>query len=256
MEKIKDKIKLIIDTKAFHICVIILIITVLILIAVRVIMQYEEKGETNIPFNIAKINIISSSIGENVEGESQTTWNINISQNNDIYVYIEKNQSYPKEEVIKSVVLDNFDIQRKSNQGVSRIYKPDSMSEKELFKNTEENSVESLEFIGETQSNIKNMKMSNQGDMIYFRYCNKDVAKYESNDEEINHNELLKKAGISEDLLQTKVTFDLTMNLVSNKKFKTTITLDLPIKGITEKGTVSEEKTDLSNLVFKRENIK
>ena len=254
MDKIKDRIKLIVDSKIFHICVVIGIIAILIFIAVKVIWKYETQGETNMPFNISKINVISSSIGENAEGESQTTWNMNICQNNDIYIYIDKNENYNEEnEVIKSVVLDNFDIQRNTEQGEAKIYKPDLASEKEFFKNIDENSVKTLEFIGDTESNIKNMQMSNQGDMIYFRYCNKDIAKYEANDEEIKHDDLLKKAGVSEESLKTNLSFDFIINLASNKKFKTRMTLELPINGVVEKGTTSEEKTDFSNLVFKRQ---
>lgn len=252
MGKIKDRIKLIIDTKTFHISVIIIIIAILIFIGIKVIIQYNEQGETNMPFEISKINIVSSTIGENAQGESQTRWNIDVSQNNDIYIYIDKNKNYEKEEIIKSVIIDNFEIEKKTEIGTSKIYKPDSSSEKVLFKNVEENSVQSLEFTGATNSDIKNLQMSNQGDMIYFRYCNKNIANYSSDDEEINHSELLKKLSISEDTLETNLKFDLTMNLNSNKGLKTTINLKLPINGIVEKGTTTLEKTDLTDLIFKR----
>ena len=133
------------------------------------------------------------------------------------------------------------------------IYKPDSQEEKVIFKNKEENKVQNLEYLGDLESNLKQLKISNQGGVIAFRVSNDNLTKYTTNDDEVNHSELLKKAGITEETLKEKISFDLKINLESGKEYKTTVTIDLPVEGVVENGTASKEITDLEDIVFKRE---
>ena len=102
------------------------------------------------------------------------------------------------------------------------------------------------------ESDIKNLKISNQGGLIVFRYANDKISEYISNDDEINHSELLKKSNITEEDLKAKITFDLTIKIETGKEYKANISLDMPIQGVIEKGTVSNEITDLTDIVFKR----
>ena len=103
---------------------------------------------------------------------------------------------------------------------------------------------------------MKNLKITNQGGLIVFRFANQGIAQYEKGEvvegEETNYNELLKQANVNEEDLQANVQFDLTIKLQSLKSFKGTISLDLPLKNIVEEGTVSEEITDTQQFVFKR----
>lgn len=253
MDKFIDKIKVIVNRKSFHFCVIILIILVLVGITGFIIMKYKDEGETNMPFNISKINIISSSSGENSANPNpDARWNIDVSQNNDIYVYIEKNEGYEGTEVIDTVTFDNFNFETTPKIGELKIYKPDSNSDKALFKNIDEDIVDELTYTGSTSSNLKDLEISNQGDMIYFRICNKNIAKYVSNDDEINYNDLLKKTNVQETDLETDMNFDVTINLKSHKSFSTKVSLQIPADGVVEKGTTSNEIKDTQNYVFKR----
>ena len=255
MRKFKKALKKLIDSKAFHISIISIIIIALIAVAVVIILRYNVEGEKEIPFEISKINVISSSSGEEMENVAEPArWNLNISQNNDFYIYIEKNQNYKgrKEEVIQSIDIENFEINRQKEVGEIKLYKPDPESEKELFKNTEQNEIQKIEYKGAPESNIKKLEMSNQGDLIYFRFTNKDIKEYASNDEELNYGDLLKKAEIPEEDLKATIKFDLTINLVSRKSFKTTITAELPVKGVVEESTASGEIIDVNKLIFKR----
>ena len=52
------------------------------------ILNYDEKGETNMPFKVSKISIVSTVNGQDVEN-SEAKWDINVIQNNDVYIYIE-----------------------------------------------------------------------------------------------------------------------------------------------------------------------
>lgn len=216
------------------------------------ILDYNENGETNMPFNISKISIISTSEGIDKESEGNK-WAFNINQNNDIFIYIKKNNGYGKTETIKSIVLNNFQINKQNENGEMKILKPDTESEIQIFTNKEENVENSLEFVAGTESNFKNLQISNQGDKLAFRYSNVNVASYESNEEEeINHAELLKKAGVTMEDLAGTLSFDIIISLDSGKVFKGTINLSLPVGDIIENTKESIEITDFSDVVFKR----
>ena len=100
---------------------------------------------------------------------------------------------------------------------------------------------------------MKNLKITNQGGIVAFRCSNNGITQYISNDEEINHNDLLKKANITQEELQAHIEFDLYIKLHTLKTYKTTIFLDLPLEGVIESGTISKEFTDMQKYIFKRE---
>lgn len=238
--------------KYFHIVVIIVIITIILFALGVVVLKYSVEGETNMPFQLSKISVISTSEGL----DKQTTdarWAFDIYQSNDVFLYIDKNEVYDKTEAIKSVEINHIQIEAKQKDNI-KIYKPDEQEEKLVFKNKEENVVENIEYIGDIESNLKQRKISNQGGIVAFRCSNDNLANYTSNDEEINHYELLRKAGIKQEDLEAKITFDLTIKLEERKEYKSTIQLDFPIENVIEKGTTSKEITDLKNFIFKRVN--
>lgn len=248
---IKDKIKNLTNKKSFHLCMIIIIIAVILFVVGIIILQYNVEGEKNMPFKLSKISIISTQEGLDSE-VVDTKWAFQVYQSNDIYLYISKNENYDKTEIIKSINIDNIKVETKEQKNVN-IYKPDSQEEKVIFKNKEENKVQNLEYLGDLESNLKQLKISNQGGVIAFRVSNDNLTKYTTNDDEVNHSELLKKAGITEETLKEKISFDLKINLESGKEYKTNVTIDLPVEGVVENGTASKEITDLEDIVFKRE---
>lgn len=240
------------SNKILNICIVFIIIVGIVFTAVMCILNYDEKGETNMPFQISKITVISSVDGQDVEN-SQYRWSINAIQNNDIYIYLEKNDEYKKQQIINSVILDNFNIAKKPNNGEVKIYKPvdEAVS---LFKNIDENIIEELKYTGSKTTNSKKLEISNQGGVIALRCANDNIGIYTSNDEqEINYKELIKKMNIKEDDLKIELFFDITIKLDSGKAFKAeNIKLELPNHGIVEKGTVGYEYTNIDNIIFKR----
>lgn len=245
-----NKIRGITSKKYFHISMLIIMLAVILFIVGIIILRYSVEGETNMPFELSKISIISSAEGIDKEAVD-TKWAFDIYQSNDIFLYIDKNDNYGKTEIIKSVTLNNIQIESNKKDNI-KIYKPDSKQEKLIFKNSESNIVDSLEYTGDMESDLKNMKISNQGGIIAFRCSLDNLAEYKSDDEEINHQELLKKAGLTNEELKTELTFDLNLNLQSGKEYKTTINLELPIGNVVDEGTTSQEITDLSKFIFKR----
>ena len=52
--------------------------------------------------------------------------------------------------------------------------------------------------------------------------------------------------------MQTKITFDIIINLKSKKKYQAQVNIDVPQGDIIEKGTVGIDITDLKGIIFKR----
>ena len=248
----KDKINKIINTRQFHVCMVIFIMIIILFVVGLLSLRYNVEGEMNLPFDLSKISVISSVEGINVD-DTTNKWNLSVNQNNDIYLYIKKNENYKETEIIKSIELNNFNIQQNSKIGEIKLLKPDNNAQNVIFSNSSENEVDKIEYTGDMDSSIKDLKISNQGGLVVFRYAISNIGNYISNeDEEINHSELLKKLSINNDDLKFKVTFDIIINLNSGKMYKSNIELELPIDDVVNQGVQSKEYTDLDNVVFKR----
>ncbi len=85
-------------------------------------------------------------------------------------------------------------FKKNQEKGVINFYRPNIAEQGGIFfSNTEENLIQSIEYTGAMETDQKSLKISNQGGLIIFRYANDKIAEYTSNDEEINHMDLLKK---------------------------------------------------------------
>ena len=247
----KEKLKYLMNKKAFHISMLIVIVAIILFVLGIIVLQYNIEGETNMPFVLNKIAIISSVEGTDKEA-GENRWAFDISQNNDINLYIEKNKNYDKQEAIKSILIDNIEIQRNSEKGKINFYRPNTTESGVYFKNVEENLVQTIEYKGAMKTDLKKLEISNQGGLIMFRVANDKVAEYFSNDDVINHNELLKKANVTVEDLKCKLSMDITIKIESGKEYKANIEFDLPVEGVIENGTSSQEIIDTSNIIFKR----
>ena len=248
----KDKLRTLVSNKMFHLVVIIVIIVAILFFSGITILKYNVEGETNMPFVLSKISIISQSLGtdKTVEG---MRWAFDVNETNDIYLYIDKNAGNNQEELIKSVKIDSMNVNIAPTIGQTNFYKPDITDVNLFFKDSAENVINSLEYAGDVESDIKNLKISNQGGIVAFRYSINNVAEYTSNDDEqIEHKDLLNKAGVDYNNLKSNISFDLTINLESGKVFKSNINLDLPLDNVVQEGVVSKEITDVEQFIFKR----
>lgn len=238
--------------RAFHISMVVGIVIIIAFIALMMALKYDVDGETDMPFDVKKISVISTVDGQNVEN-STAKWDLNVNQNNDIYVYIEKNENYKKTETINNVYMDNFKIINKPVKGSVVFYKPSNNSTS-IFQNLDEYKIENINYVGSKNSDMKNMQISNQGGIVVFRCSNNGLGEYISNeDEQIEYNSLLKKIKVVENEVKMKISFDMTIILNSGVVFKASnIELELPYNDIVEKGTTSGDITDLKDIVFKR----
>lgn len=247
----KEKIARLMNNKMFHIVIIVIIIAIILLFFVFVILKYNVEGETNMPFKLSKMAVISSVEGIDKEPNGNK-WGFDVNQNNDIYLYFDKNSNYGKQEAISSIVLENINIEKTGNKGINKIYRPDANEENKIFKNCQENEMQTIEYVGDIETNIKQMKIANQGGIIAFRYSNDKVSEYFSNDDEINHSDLLNKTNVTEEELKANLNFDIVIKTNLGKEYKSTIFLEMPVEGVVERGTTSKEFTDVSQFIFKR----
>lgn len=229
---------------------IMIIVAVIFFILGIIVLRYHVEGETNMPFSLSKISVISSSEGVDKE-TTDTKWAFDVCQSNDVFLYIDKNNGYRKTEAIKSVIISNIQIDANEKEKI-KIYKPDEQEEKFIFKNKEENSVQTIEFTGGLETNLKQLKIGNQGGIVAFRCSLDNLAEYKSNEEEINHHELLKKAEVSKEDLKIELTFDLMITLEGGTQYKATIKLDFPVENVIEEGITSKEITEVKDFIFKR----
>ncbi len=231
---------------------VILIVIILVLFVVGIIMlKYNVEGEQNMPFILSDILVISSAEGYQ-ENETNENWSLNVYQKNDIYFDIKKNKNYKNKEIIKNIEISNIQIQ-KPKIGDIQIYRPSGTEEdyeyKEAYKINK-----NLKFEGDTKSDLKNLKISNQGGRILFRVLNNTGKVYSSNDTEIKHDgTLLSKVGITNEDIQFKILFDIKIELESGITYSGNVKIDLPKGDIINQGTASLHETDLKNIVFRRE---
>ena len=238
------------NKKIFHVIMIVVMVFVILCVAGILVLRYQVEGESNMPFEITKISIVESVEGNSVEGAAEK-WNLSVNQNNDIYVYIEKNSSYGKTEIIEEVEINNVTINKQNEKGELKLYKP-VVDEKRMFINATENEITGIRYTGELESNIKEQKISNQGGIVAFRYGINNLSQYISDsDEQVDHSQLLKLTNIKQEDLQTKLSFNIIIKLVSGKKYQATIDLDVPSDEIIENGTTGREIID-DGIIFKR----
>ena len=237
--------------KIFNICIGITLTVAIIFVILILVVKYNVEGESNLPFEIGKIVLVSSSEGIDKANDTNR-WAFDLEQSNDIYIYIQGNDQYTKTEIIEKVILDNFKINKENQIGVSKIYRP-STQENEMFNNSEEYEASQIIYEGNTQTNIKELQISNQGGIAAFRVGNNNIGEYISNEqEEVDHTQLLKLANVDEQDLKEKVSFDITIELKGGKKYKTTKEIEFPVSGVVENGSTNKELTDLTDVVFKR----
>ena len=84
--------------------IVFIIIVFIIAIVSLMMLKYEVEGEINMPFNLSRIMVVSSAEGIQKEG-TENIWDLELLQNNDIYLEITKNPEYKKTELIDKIIL-------------------------------------------------------------------------------------------------------------------------------------------------------
>lgn len=243
-EKKKQTIKL---------CVAVLIFVIIILLVVAIMIRYQVEGDKNMPFNLSKVIVISTAEGNETKGKKK--WNFDVYQNNDVYIYLDKNENYwGEEKSIKSVIIENINITKTPIKGEITTFMPNSV-EGRLFNYTEDYIVnDRLEFKGAEESNPETLEIGSNGGSILLSFSNTGLGTYSSNkDDEITHDgTLLEKIDITNEDINFEVSFDIVIT-VDNCSYRGNMHIQLPCGNIVEEGTCSIEQTDFSDVIFKRE---
>lgn len=229
-------------------------LSIIIVIALLLVIQYQVEGEQNMPYKLSKITIISTAEGEqNTENPEETArWNLSVHQNNDIYFFIDKN-SAKEDELIENVIIDNIQITSMPIKGNIKVFMPNS-TEGRIFTYDPNYIVDNkLEYKGGKNSNPKTLEIGNQGGSVLLRFSNTKIGNFISNENiDVKHDgTLLKKVGTTNEEVKFQVKFNLTIQ-INKIKYKANIALKLPCDNLSEEGTTTKQITDTSNIVFKR----
>lgn len=234
--------------------IIILVSAIIAIFVVSVILKYHVEGEENLPFQVSKIMVISNAYGMQKEN-TEYHWVLDVIQNNDIYIDIVKNKNSEAQEIIDKIIFSDFEIESAPKKGKIVKYNPQSV-DNGVYRNEEQYEIsQKLEYIGsEEKSDIKNLQVSNQGGLVFLRIINQNLGNYSASEtEEIRHDgTLLEKIGITDDEIFFSISFDLSIELKSEKKYKARVTLEMPRGNLTKEGTTNYQIFGTEELVFKR----
>ncbi len=243
-EKKKQTIKLMIA---------IAILAIILILVLMAMIKYEVEGEQNMPFKLSKIIIVSNAEGIENKTENELKWDFDIFQNNDVSFYIDSNTE-DENLLIKSVTIDNIQILKAPQKGEIKVYMPNSKAGR-LYNYEDQYLVnDSLQYKGASQSSPTELEIGSKGGTTWICFNNMGIANYTSNEakEEIRQDGTwLKKLQIEKEEIEFTVSFDYTIE-TTKTKYKANITLDFPAGDISEDGRSSLEKTDMSDIIFKR----
>ena len=85
--------------------IVLFVIAIIAITVISIIVKYQVEGETNMPFEISKIMVISTAGGIQKE-QTENKWDLDLIQSNDVYIDIIKNKNYNKEEIIDKIIID------------------------------------------------------------------------------------------------------------------------------------------------------
>lgn len=221
----------------------------------------QESIQGNIQGNTQENTISEGAAQENTTNEPNSDsksqenyiWNEKVIQTNDLYIYIDKNNEYNKETIIKSVKIENIQILQNVKIGKVQVYMPNSLDDG-LYKYTNDFLVNStLTYNGASGDNVKNLEIGNQGGCVCISFANIGIGDYKSNDDtEIEQGAaILEKMNVGNDDLKFKVSFDLIIE-VQDKSYKANIVMDLPVDDLIGNKETHKEITDFDDVIFKR----
>ena len=202
------------------------------------------------PFKPSEMLVISACEGlANDDNPDGYRWNLDLVQYNDIYIHFTK--ANDEEMHIRKVTIENIRFDGK--EGI-KAYMPSPKEDSRFEYNDDYEIKSSLTFKGGVQDDKKNLTISSNGGSILFRVANFNLGRLQSNADEITYDgSLLKEANVSLESLQFTLKFDVLIDISNDIIYRGTFTVDMPCGNILEEGTSKLDKTDLSDVIFKRD---
>lgn len=226
----------------------------IILISIFFIIKYQVEGEKDMPYKLKEVVIKSSINSENID--SKNLWDLELSQANDIYIYIEKDKENNKNEKIQSASIENIKIKNYKGSDNIKVLLPTGKSLKDIYENsTKDYRNEKIEYIGSSIDSLESHDICENGGMIALRVYNQNIGKYQSTkDTKVTYDgSLLKKANIDEEDLKFLVSMDLVIETDSGIKYKTNLQYEMPVDKFEDSGVKTKTINEFSDVIFRRE---
>lgn len=232
-------------------CLFIIFLSVLSMIVISIMLKYDVEGEKKLPFSISKILLVSTVDG-NEQTDEQNIWNIDVTQVNDLYIYLDK--TIDDEQTINQIKVENFVVNKAPSKGKLKVLRPTGELPN-LYTYSEQDYINgSITYLGAAIDDMKALEISNNGGVIGFRVALENLGNFISNENiEVTYDgKLLSNMGVNLEEISFNISFDIIITTSENVNYKGTITLDMPINSVIEEGSSSTEITEFSNIVFKR----
>lgn len=218
-------------------------------------LKYQEEGEKNMPFYLSEMSVISTAEGVEQEAQEGEDWwsNLAIHQSNDIYLKIARNEEYSKGQTIQKVAIENLHVTKAPQKGTVQAYMPNSTEGRSFVYDEQYRFRDTLTFQASAKTEQKNLEIGNQGGVLTFRISNLNIGTYQTKEDgDVTHNgTILKKIDTKTEEVQFDIFFNLAIYM-KNKVYRTNLALSLPTGDVAEKGITHIERTDFSDLVYKR----
>lgn len=264
----KDK-KLKITLKSFFILIVSLIALILIFFLFNYINNYflrinEMQNVSSIKetklFEISKITLFSSADATLNNNTNKASWNLNISQFTDIGIFIDNHSEngFSKENTISKLYIDNICYTNVPTLGTPNLYykNPNSfgkLSFKEDYKIS--NFLEYTIIPYEQQIDFENPYMYDTNPSpICIEFVNQDIkTSYTLSDiaEPLRYDgSLLRRCNIGLTSISCSFSFDIHIVNQLGKHFKSTVTIDIPLKDENSNKTIYDGylKQDILNV--------
>ena len=196
--------------------------------------------------------MLVSTVDGNEQADEQNIWNIDVTQVNDLYIYLDK--TIEDEQTINQIKIENFVVNKAPSKGSLKVLRPTGELPN-LYTYSEQDYINgSITYLGAAIDDMKALEISNNGGVIGFRVALENLGNFISNENiEVTYDgKLLSNMGVNLEEISFNISFDIIITTSENVNYKGTITLDMPINSVIEEGSSSTEITEFSNIVFKR----
>lgn len=232
-------------------CLFLSILFIVVIIVISIMIKYDVEGEKTMPFSISKILLVSTVDGDKVDDENNI-WNINVTQVNDVYLYIDKTST--GDETIKEIRLENFNVIKQPQKGNVKLLRPTGELSNLYSQSKQDYLSNGIIYTGGVIDDLKSLEISNDGGILGFRLALTDLGSYISNENtEITYDgRLFSNIGANLDEVKFEISFDIIIKTSEDIDFKGTLNLSMPSGDFIENGSSSVEITNFDNVIFKR----
>lgn len=221
------------------------------------ILSFSEKNEKTV-FSINKIVFFSSCDSKN-KTSSQTNFTIeNLYAYTDIAIFIDNGQKeISSENTLKNVKITNIKFTKQPESGTGNLYykNVNNFAKSEINENNKIEKELDFETTSEDEVDLnKPVLYNNCANPITLSYVNQNIkTDYTMTDTQnpITYNgKLLKRCGVSVNLINTSISFDIEIENNKKQKFRTTIYFDIPYenedKSINDGSIIVEKNTNFN----------